>query len=217
MRAAIIVPQQILEFTTFVREMGRFMRHVSNGKTLGDTAAETDTTGLQSQFRGAVVSAALISFSRAVSIVFSPDRSFVIDDVKGWRRREVPLPVDLSHIVKRPPVYLLLSHYRFEFTGSVVPGIDADYSERLVFQCRHERPLVGPSGPSGQSEFAPEIEQHHFSAIVAQLELLPVLILPRDVGGDFAVSPIVPERNFTSAYSFAARSNKDSMRVASPA
>jgi hypothetical protein len=59
--------------------------------------------------------------------------------------------------------------------------VDADEREGLVFQVLHERPLVGPLGPSGQSDVAPEIEQYHLSAIVAELESLAILVRAFDV------------------------------------
>jgi hypothetical protein len=41
-----------------------------------------------------------------------------------------------------------------------------------------ERPLVGPTGPSGESEIVPEVEQHDLAAVTAQLEMLAVLVSP---------------------------------------
>src|SRR5262249_37977817 len=61
--------------------------------------------------------------------------------------------------------------------------VHAEKREGLVTQVHYERPLVGPLGPSRQSHIAPEIEQHHLPAIVAQLEALAVLILALDVRG----------------------------------
>src|SRR5262249_22273255 len=53
--------------------------------------------------------------------------------------------------------------------------VDAYQGERSVFQPRNERPLVGPTGPSGQSDVLPEIEGHDLGAVVAQLEANAVL------------------------------------------
>lgn len=81
---------------------------------------------------------------------------------------------------------LLASHHVLEFLDVLRPGIDADQHERLVLQSLNERPLVWPGGPSDQSEFAPEVEQHDLATIVAELELLSVLILPLYVRCHFA-------------------------------
>jgi hypothetical protein len=97
---------------------------------------------------------------------FVSDRAFVIDDVERWRGWEVPLTVDGTFVVKRPPGDVVLRHHFLEFTGFVAPGIDADEGERLLFQFRYERPLVRPGGPSGESELAPEIQQHDLATVV---------------------------------------------------
>ena len=112
------------------------------------------------------------------------NRALVIDDVKRWRGGEIPLTVDGTIVVNGPPTNLVLRHHFLEFTRIVGPGIDADEGEWLFFQFRYERPLVRPGGPSRQSEFAPEIEQHHLAAIVAQFELRAVLVLAFDVRGN---------------------------------
>src|SRR5262245_54645468 len=56
----------------------------------------------------------------------------------------------------------------------------------LPASCFDERPLVRPHGPSGGSVLVPEVEQHHLAAVVAQLELVAVLIPALDLGGDLA-------------------------------
>ncbi len=98
---------------------------------------------------------------------FTAYRAYVIDDVERWRGGEVPLTVDGTLIVKRPPVDFFLRHHFFEFIWIVDPGIDADQGEWFFFKIRYERPLVRPSGPSRQSVLAPEIEQQDLAAIVA--------------------------------------------------
>ena len=40
---------------------------------------------------------------------------------------------------------------------------------------------MGPLGPSGQSVFRPEVEQHHLAPVVAELEPHAVLVLTLDV------------------------------------
>ena len=56
----------------------------------------------------------------------------------------------------------------------------------VLVQLRHERPLVGPTGPSGQSHLLPEIEEHDLAAVVAQIEANAVLVRAFDVGGSRA-------------------------------
>src|SRR5262249_58620277 len=41
---------------------------------------------------------------------------------------------------------------------------------------------VGPTGPSGQSDVLPEVEEHDLAAVVAQLEANAVLVRAFDVG-----------------------------------
>jgi hypothetical protein len=65
--------------------------------------------------------------------------------------------------------------------------VDADKCEGLVFQVCHERPLVGPLGPSGESDEAPEVEQHNLATVVAELEGLAVLVLAFDVGASLPI------------------------------
>lgn len=91
----------------------------------------------------------------------------MVDDVERWRGRGIPLTVDVIVVldVERSPGDVLLRHRFLEFTWFMGPGIDADHSERLVFEIRHERPLVWPCGPSGQSVLAPEIQQHDVSTV----------------------------------------------------
>lgn len=121
---------------------------------------------------------------------FVPDHSFAIDDEKRWRGGHIPLSVEVSLVIERTPVDVVLDHRFFEFARIVDPGIDADRRERLIFQFRYERPLVCPGGPSGESEFAPEIEQHHLSTIVAEFEWRTVLVFANDVWSDLADAQI---------------------------
>jgi hypothetical protein len=94
----------------------------------------------------------------------------VIENIIRWGGEGIPLTVDGTYVVKCPPVEFLPGHHFLEFTRIMVPGIDADEDKWLVFEIRYERPLVSPSGPSGQSEFTPEIQQHDLAPIVAQFE-----------------------------------------------
>lgn len=86
---------------------------------------------------------------------------------------------------------MFLFHHLFKVFRLVADDVDTDQSKRLVFQVLDERPLVGPSGPSHESVFRPEVEQHDFPTVVAQFELLAVLIFAFDVGGFFADGEIV--------------------------
>ena len=80
---------------------------------------------------------------------------------------------------ERAPADVLAGHHLLEFGGFVVETVDADHGERLVLQFVHERPLVGPTGPSNHSILHPEIEQHDLAAVVAELEVDAFLILAR--------------------------------------
>ena len=134
---------------------------------------------------GAILAArsprSLISFSRAVSIAFSPglpspfipDHAPVIDDdkVSAWRSRfhlaaMVPLARRSPGSANDRHVSFSLSITALSFLGVVAGDVDADQGEWLVFQLLDERPLVGPLAPSGESVFAPEVEQHHLAAVV---------------------------------------------------
>ena len=75
-----------------------------------------------------------------------------------------------------------LVHDRLELLRVGAVGVDADHGEGLVFELVDERPLVGPTGPSGHSDLLPEVEQHHLSAVVAQLEANIVLVDAFDIG-----------------------------------
>src|SRR5262249_41370731 len=68
-----------------------------------------------------------------------------------------------------------------EILGLEFVDVDADQGEGSVFQLRYERPLVGPTGPSGQSDVLPEIEEHDLAAVVAQSEANTVLVRAQDV------------------------------------
>src|SRR5262249_44686688 len=76
-----------------------------------------------------------------------------------------------------------LFHYLFKLFRLVADDVDADQGKRLLFQVLDERPLVGPTGASSQSVFRPEVEQHDLPTVVAQLELLAVLIFTFDLRG----------------------------------
>ncbi len=114
------------------------------------------------------------------------NRAFVIDNEHGRRGGAVPLTVDVAFVVERSPSDVLLRHYLFEFTGIMLPGVDADEGEWLVLEFCYERPLVRPGGPSDQSGFKPEVQQHHLAAIVTQFELRALLVFAFDVGRNLA-------------------------------
>ena len=110
-------------------------------------------------------------------------------------------PLDIDDIVRRrtgvpprrdrlardgSPGHFLLFHDLFELFRHMADDVDADQDKRLLFQVLDERPLVGPTGASNQSVFRPEVEQHHLPTVVAQFELLAVLIFTIDVLGFLA-------------------------------
>jgi hypothetical protein len=97
---------------------------------------------------------------------FSSNRALVVDDVDCRCRGEVPFRIDRTLVIKRTPIEFFLVHDFLEFTRFMNPGIDADEGKRFIFERCYERPLVWPSGPSRQSEFAPKVEQYDFAAIV---------------------------------------------------
>jgi hypothetical protein len=70
------------------------------------------------------------------------DCALVIDDEKCGGGGKVPLTIDLSVVVERPPADLLPGHHFFEFSRIMRPGIDAQHCEWLCFEIRDERPLV---------------------------------------------------------------------------
>ena len=107
---------------------------------------------------------------------FVPDDSLVIEDVVGRCAARTPFGGDDSAVRKCTPVQLLLLHYGFEFLRFVSETVDAEEGKRFLCQLFHERPLVRPVGPSRGSELGPEIKQHDLATIVAQLELLTVLV-----------------------------------------
>ena len=107
-----------------------------------------------------------------------------IDDVV---RRRAGVPPRRDRLARNgSPGHLLLLHHLFELFRLVADDVDADQGKRLLFQVLDERPLVGPTGASSQSVFRPEIEQHHLPAVVAQFQLLAVLIFTIDVRGFLA-------------------------------
>ncbi len=107
-----------------------------------------------------------------------------IDDIV---RRRTGVPPGRDRLARDgSPGHLLLSHYLFELFRLMADDVDADQGKRLLFQVLDERPLVGPTGASSQSAFRPEVEQHHLPTVVAQFELLAVLIFTIDVLGFLA-------------------------------
>lgn len=112
-----------------------------------------------------------------------PDDPRVIDDIVDRGARRVPLLRDGSLVCRRPPVQGFFRHDLLELHRVVSVQINANEREGLFFQLVHERPLVGPTGLSGQSVFRPEIEEHDLAAIVAEFESLTVLIVTFDLLG----------------------------------
>ena len=112
-----------------------------------------------------------------------------IEDVVA-RRAGVPFGVDRILMRERPPVHFLLVHSILEVLGLELAHVDADQGERFVLQLRDERPLVGPTGPSGQSDVLPEIQEHDLAAVVAQFEANAVLIRSLDRGRLLADSEV---------------------------
>ncbi len=64
--------------------------------------------------------------------------------------------------------------------------VDANQGERFISELLDERPLVGPMDPSRRSVLLPKVEQHDAAPIITQLELLAVLVLAVDIGGQFS-------------------------------
>lgn len=81
----------------------------------------------------------------------------MIDDVKGWRAGMIPVADNFARVGEGPPVEFFLRHHRLERLRFVPENIHADQREGFAFQLVHERPLVGPMGPSRESVFHPEI------------------------------------------------------------
>ena len=92
-------------------------------------------------------------------------QSLWIEDVIAWRAG-VPRGVNRLLMRERPPVHFLFVHSFLEVFGFESADVNADQGEWLVFQLRYERPLVGPTGPSGQSDVLPEIEEDDLAAVV---------------------------------------------------
>src|SRR5262245_19579684 len=114
------------------------------------------------------------------------DHAPVIDDVVHRRAGVIPLLEDRFVDDERPPVQLLAVHHPLELLCLGVISVHADQGERLLFERLHERPLVGPVGPSDQSVLGPEVEQHDLATEVAQLEAPAVLVLAVDLLGRIA-------------------------------
>ena len=112
------------------------------------------------------------------------DDPLAIDDIV---RRRAGVPPRRDRLARDgSPGHLLLFHHFFELFRLVADDVNADQGKRLLFQIFDERPLVGPTGASGQSVFRPEVEQHHPPTVVAQFELLAVLIFTFDFRGFLA-------------------------------
>ena len=115
------------------------------------------------------------------------DHALVIQHEDRRRAEEVPgasdeaQPVAGRRVGKRAEVELLLVHHLLERLGIVTVDVDADKGKRLVLQILDERPLVGPEGPSLESELAPEIQQDNLALVVGQLEVFAVLVCALDL------------------------------------
>ena len=90
-----------------------------------------------------------------------------------------------TRVRERPPGEVLLLDNVLQILA-IAADVDADQDERPILQGLYERPLVRPLAPSSQSVFGPEVEQHDFPAVVAQFELVAVLIFAIDVLGFLA-------------------------------
>src|SRR5205823_11563879 len=107
------------------------------------------------------------------------NRPFMIEHVGGRPAADIPPGGDRA--VSRPavppgtPGHVLLLHHLFEVVLGIT--VDAEQRERSALQSSHERPLVRVHGPAGSSPVAPEIDDHDFAPIIAQLETLAVTIL----------------------------------------
>src|SRR5262249_24050014 len=116
------------------------------------------------------------------------DYTLVVDEVNRRGAGQDPLLGDDAaslarrRIAERSPGKVLLVRELLEGRGVRFTDVDTDDCERLVGEILHERPLVRPQGPSGASVLVPEVEQHDLAPVVAQLELVAVLILPFDIG-----------------------------------
>ena len=145
----------------------------------------TDSLGLDNQLLQGRVDGLLAGAAHPLV----PDYAPGIEDIKRRRVGQVPARRDgplagVSGVRERPPGQPLLRHHLFEVLA-IAADVDADQGERLVFQSRDERPLVGPLAPSGESVFRPEVEQHHLAPVVAELEPRAVLVFSLDLRRDF--------------------------------
>ena len=128
-------------------------------------------------------------FLSGAADAFVTDDSLTIEDIV---RRRAGVPSRRDRLTRDgSPGDFLLFHDLFELLRLAVEDVHADQGKRLRLQILDERPLVGPTGPSIQSVFRPEIEQHHLPAVVAQFEWLVVLILGFDVLGFLADGEVV--------------------------
>src|SRR5262249_16693321 len=130
------------------------------------------------------------------------------------------LLADRAPVGKRAPVEFLLVHHGLELLRVVAVDVNAEQGEGLFSQVLDERPLVGPAGPSGESEIVPEVEQYDLAAVIAQPEAFAVLVFPSMSGACLPTArsrmenstflarvPTVPPAGyFTSPYFSAARS-----------
>ena len=99
-------------------------------------------------------------------------------DVPSRRDRALDVPVE-----PRAPCDLFRLHDLLQLLAIRI-AVDSEEHEGLVGEAFHERPLVWVHGPAGASPRAPEVEDHHLSAEVAELHGLPIDVLAFDFRSD---------------------------------
>src|SRR5262249_54345433 len=112
--------------------------------------------------------------------------AFVVEEIDGRPVRDVVRRLDgtvsAAAVPPGTPRQLFLrDDFLHGFTTLV--GLDTEEDDGLVGELLHKRPLVAAQGPAGPSPMAPEVEQQHLAAIVAQLELLAVNVLADNLRG----------------------------------
>src|SRR5262249_12122084 len=111
-----------------------------------------------------------------------------VDHPDRWPTIQFPLLRNrsvFSSVPKRAPGDLLLDKHALELFAVRI-AVDAGESERLTFQTLDERPLVRVQGPARASPIAPEVEDHHLSPVVRELEPLAIDVLAVDLQGGLA-------------------------------
>src|SRR5262249_57040693 len=95
--------------------------------------------------------------------------AFAVEDVDGRPAADIPRgsngALRAALVPPGTPGNVLFFEDLFEIV-SILIGVDAEEGERFAFEPFHERPLVRVHGPARPSPIPPEVEDHHFPAIV---------------------------------------------------